>query len=80
MDKTNKENQEDPFKGFLDDFIEDVKEADAVLLREVTPFGNSGHINVGKEFVGKNARIIITSRPKGEYFEIKKFKLEDGKK
>ena len=57
---------------FLDSIHEEIQEADAVLFREVTPIGNSGHITIPKEYIGKYARVIITSRKNIETVEMKK--------
>jgi len=57
---------------FLNSIHEEIQEADAVLFREVTPIGNSGHITIPKEYIGKYARVIITSRKNIETVEMKK--------
>ena len=69
----NKKNgTKDIMINFLDSIHEEIQEADAVLFREVTPIGNSGHITIPKEYIGKYARVIITSRKNIETVEMKK--------
>lgn len=37
--------------------------AEEIIKKKVTKFGNSGHINVGKRFVGKDAIVLIENVP-----------------
>jgi len=57
---------------FVDSIHKEITNAEAVLFRQVSAIGNSGHITVPKEYIGKYARIIITSRKNIETVEMKK--------
>lgn len=80
MEKQPKEKN-DLMDNFLSGIMKEISKAEAILFREVTPTGNSGHVVCGKEFIGKNARVIITEEKNPEGFvEFKKVKKEEGKK
>lgn len=57
---------------FLNSIHQEIAAADAILFRKVSPIGNSGHITIPKEFIGKYARVIITSGNGEDKIEIKK--------
>ena len=59
MDKYKEKNLLELFR---EQHIEDLTNAEAILEREVTPTGNSGHIVVGKEFIGHSAKVVIRKK------------------
>ena len=71
MTNSNKEDK-DMITKFIDSIHREIAEADAVLFRKVSPIGNSGHVTVPKEYIGKHARVIITSENVEGKIEIKK--------
>lgn len=42
----------------------ELKETDEVLDREVKKFGNTAHIIVPEKHIGKNAKVILSSKKK----------------
>jgi len=56
---------------FVDSIHKEITNAEAVLFRQVSAIGNSGHITVPKEYIGKYARIIITSKKNEKTIEMK---------
>ena len=38
------------------------REFEEILEREVKPFGNTGHIIVGKKHIGKKTHIIVSGK------------------
>ncbi len=71
MDNNKKENKNLITK-FLDSINQEIAKADAILFREVSPIGNSGHITIPKKYIGKYARVIIASGNGEDKIEIKK--------
>jgi len=61
MVNTNKEDK-DLITKFIDSIHQEIADADAVLFREISPIGNSAHVIIPKEYIGKHARIIINSK------------------
>ncbi len=62
---------------FFDLIKTEIIDADAVLVRNVSPVGNSGHIVIPKEFIGKFARVIILSEKCEKTIEIRKIRLKE---
>ena len=66
------EQDKDLITSFLDSIHQEIVDADAVLFREVSPVGNSAHVIIPKEYIGKYARIIINSKNVEGKIEIRK--------
>jgi len=71
MDNNKKENKNLITK-FLDSINQEIAKADAVLFRKISPIGNSAHVIIPKEYIGKDARVIIASGNGEDKIEIKK--------
>jgi len=71
MVNTNKEDK-DLITKFIDSIHQEIADADAVLFREISPIGNSAHVIIPKEYIGKHARIIINSKNVEGKIEIRK--------
>ena len=83
MDIQNKQTQEkrDFVNALMEQNLDDLTNAEAVLEREVSPIGNSGHITIPKEFIGKSAKVIIRRNRPNRVIELRQyFKNEEEKK
>ncbi len=78
MEKKNIKNSDDDIlNSLIADTILDLKVAEEILEKEITPVGNSGHITIPQKHIGKFAKVIIHNRKKERYFELKKYNKED---
>ena len=75
---TNKREDTNLITKFLASINQEIADADAVLFRKVSAAGNSGHITIPKEYIGKYARVIITSGNGEDKIEIKKINAQPG--
>jgi len=75
----NSNKDKDLITKFLDSIHQEIADADAVLFREISPIGNSAHVIIPKEYIGKHARIIINSGNGEDKIEIRKCNSGVGK-
>jgi putative transposon-encoded protein len=71
------ENKDDLIMSLIKDTIEDIKNCREVSEKEVKKFGNSGHVIVSPEHIGKNCKIIIHNRKKERTFNVKIHELKE---
>lgn len=74
------EKQNDQIDNLQNELVNEILNADEILVRDIVAVGNGAHVNIPKKHIGKSCRIIVHKNKIEDYTEMKIIKKEEGNK